>query len=292
MVKHTVFGVERDLDIPVEVFPTPEEIEEMEQAIRMCEHGWFESSFQKAKLHYRKFLPPSGREPKAVVIWMHGISSHSGNAYVCHQHLHQQKSRPLNTGLLAEVFPQANNIALYMFDLYGHGYSEGLRWLIPESWETNKKDYIAFCNLVAKEHPTIPLFLGGESYGGNLTLHVAKHFQEHPSEGPSTFDSVFLTAPAIVGDLPPYPVYFLLRYCLAPLYPKWRPFFMPNPISPERIWRDEEVRKYHTRPRHYEMKLDGGGIPFRLGTAVNLVLALEVVRKDVIPGFKVPFCIL
>ena len=40
------------------------------------------------------------------------------------------------------------------------------------------------------------------------------------------------------------------------------------------------------------MQVDGSGIPFRLGTALNLVLALEEARNKAIPGFKVPYCLL
>jgi alpha-beta hydrolase superfamily lysophospholipase len=66
----------------------------------------------------------------------------------------------------------------------------------------------------------------------------------------------------------------------------------PNPISPDRIWRDPEVLAARTGARYKEMSIDGSGIPFRLGTAVNLVLALEESRTKAIPGFKLPFCIL
>ena len=40
------------------------------------------------------------------------------------------------------------------------------------------------------------------------------------------------------------------------------------------------------------MGIDGSGIPFRLGTALNLVLALEEARKTAIPGFTIPYCII
>ncbi len=38
------------------------------------------------------------------------------------------------------------------------------------------------------------------------------------------------------------------------------------------------------------MGLDGSGLAYRLGTAVNLVRALEEVRSNVIPGLTVLFC--
>jgi pimeloyl-ACP methyl ester carboxylesterase len=137
------------------------------------------------------------------------------------------------------------------------------------------------------------LFLTGESYGSCLTIHVARHLQDHPEEPTGTakrFDSFCVNAPAIVPNLPPYPVYFVLRFMLAPLFPTWLPSFMPNPISAERIWRDEEVRAFRTSGRYSNMGIDGSGRPFRLGTAVNLLLALEASRTKAIPGLKVPFC--
>ena len=67
---------------------------------------------------------------------------------------------------------------------------------------------------------------------------------------------------------------------------------MPNTLPPDRIWRDPEVRRIRTEKRYNEMLIDGGGDSFRLGTALNLVLALEEARNTSIPGLKAPFCIL
>jgi alpha-beta hydrolase superfamily lysophospholipase len=97
-------------------------------------------------------------------------------------------------------------------------------------------------------------------------------------------------APAIIGDLPPSPVYEVLVF-LAGYFPQWRPFFMPNPVSPDRIWRDESIRAIMTDPMGYHRQIDGSGIPFRLGTALNLVRALESCRA-MLHEFNVPFLIL
>ena len=282
--KMKVFGVEREIDIPDEVAPTPTEIQAMEDLLPPCEHGWFDSVSKAAKLHYRKFLP-AAQKPKGVVCFMHGISTHSGKALVLHD------GRKQNTALLADRFMK-EGYAMYAFDLYGHGYSEGTRWLIPDTWEGNRDDLINFVKMVTQQHDNdTPIFLMGISYGCTLCIHAARHFQDNPSNAPKNFQGVILTSPAIVGDLPAYPVYFVLRYMLAPYFPRWRPFFMPNPISPERIWRDPEVLKKCTEERFIEMMIDGSGIPFRLGTGLNLVLALEAVRTNAIPGFKVPYCL-
>jgi hypothetical protein len=73
MVKHKIFGVERDIDIPSDVFPTESEMAKLEDCMPGCKHGWFDSVVDGAKLHYRKWLPKG--KPKAIVIFMHGIST-------------------------------------------------------------------------------------------------------------------------------------------------------------------------------------------------------------------------
>jgi hypothetical protein len=141
-----------------------------------CNHGWFESSYRSAKLHYRKWLPPASPpptttdatappSPRAVVIFMHGISTHGGKAFVRPPPVGNDgttttttgpTSRLLGVALLAEVLVQ-HDVAVYAFDQYGHGLSEGARFWIPQSWTTNRDDYITFCRLVSAAHPNVPI---------------------------------------------------------------------------------------------------------------------------------------
>jgi alpha-beta hydrolase superfamily lysophospholipase len=229
MVKHTVFGVERDIDISKDDFPTPQEIEKLEAAFggdTECEHGWFDSVYEGAKLHYRKKLPSSTKKPpKAIVCWMHGIQAHGGNGDIL------KDGRKIEKAFLAESFNK-EGFAFYAHDKYGHGYSEGTRRWIPNSYETNVQDFESLIRLAVAENgndENIPVFLGAESYGCTVTIHVARRFQDDPSRGPKNFKGILLTAPAIIAELPPQPVFFLLKSVLAPLFPKWAPFFMPNP---------------------------------------------------------------
>lgn len=285
MVK--VFGVERKIDIPPEDFPTEAELSEQlesEELVPHCEHGWYESVYDRAKLHYRYFVP-SQKPPKAVLVYQHGISTHGGKAFQL-----KSNGRKLNMSLMSEICLK-ENIALYAPDMYGHGYSEGLRFFIPDTWENNLKDLLTFMDLIDSQYQDVPIFLMGESYGGTLAIHAARQYQDHPETAPKNFRGILLTGPAIIGDLPPYPVFFVLRHILAPLFPKWIPFFMPNPISPERIWRDPEVLALRTDKRFVEMGVDGSGKPFRLGTALNLVVSMEEARTKAIPGFNLPYCI-
>lgn len=144
--------------------------------------------------------------------------------------------------------------------------------------------------MASKHDEDIALFLIGESYGSTLAILAARQFQDDPSSGPKNFDSIMVTAPAIKADMPPYPVYFTVRYLLAPPFPRATPFFMPNPISPERIWEDPEVLAIRTESK--ELQVDGSGKPFCLGTAVGLTVALETAREKAIPGFNQPYLIL
>ena len=277
-VKYELWGKRVELDIPQELFPTHEELQALEAALPGCEHGWFESN--GFHLHYRKFMPADGK-PKGVIVYQHGILGQTGNAFVL------KTGRKISGSLLSDALTKAG-YSLYGLDMRGHGFSEGPRWYVPD-WKVNRDDLDNFARLVASQHPGIPLFLFGESYGSTIVLHLARKWQDGEN-APEGFSGIVVNAPAIVSEMPPYPIVFTLRYILAPLFPRWVPFFMPNPVSADRVWRDEEVRDLHTDPRWLEMGLDGGGRPFRLGTAVSLTNALEEVRDSTIPGLNVPFC--
>eukprot|EP00542_Grammatophora_oceanica_P018836 CAMPEP_0194046662 /NCGR_PEP_ID=MMETSP0009_2-20130614/22185_1 /TAXON_ID=210454 /ORGANISM="Grammatophora oceanica, Strain CCMP 410" /LENGTH=347 /DNA_ID=CAMNT_0038692051 /DNA_START=191 /DNA_END=1234 /DNA_ORIENTATION=+ len=279
MVKYNLWGKDVNVTMPKKTFPSDDEIKKMEEPIAGSEHGWFESN--GSQIHFRKFSPPKGTPIRASVVFCHGIQSHSGVAFLV-------DGRRLNLSLLQEEYGKKGYV-LYAFDLLGHGFSEGLRHYVPD-YKINKSDYSNFGKWVVSQHPDVPIFLSGESYGGTLTLHVA-HEWEHDYAAPKNFAGIVMTAPAVIGDLPPAPVVFILRYFFAALFPEWTPFFMPNPVSPDRIWKDEKVRDLHLDPRKKEMQIDGSGNPFRLGTAVQLLNALEDVRDKIIPALSVPFCV-
>ena len=299
----TVFGVERNIE--ASDFPSEDEINALESMLpKGCIHGWFPSTYQNKQLHYRKWIPKSSNPPKAIVIFMHGISTHSVK-YVQlpppppnteDTNNDAPSPRWVSTQLMIDTFV-TNDIAVYAYDLYGHGYSEGVRFFIPESYHVNVQDYIQFCHLVvAKDHPTstAPIFFMGESYGCTIVLHAAKYFQDHSSDPEKqlpNFDSLILTAPAIIGDLPIYPVVVLLTW-LGKYYPTWRPFFMPNPVSPDRIWKDPLVRECYCDKTKPANVVDGSGIPFRLGTGVQLLRALEDVRTNIIPQLTTPYMVI
>ena len=285
-----VFGVERDLEDAN--FPTETATLESLLPHHGGQHGWFTSSYRGKQLHYRKWRcgVVDGVEERAIVVFMHGILTHAVK-YVPPQPASTSTTRLVSTALMVDTFLR-QGISVYAFDQYGHGYSEGTRFFIPESYQVNVTDYIAFCQtVVAAENNNTgsPIFLMGESYGCTVTLHGAKYFQDHHPL--PHLDSLILTAPAVIGDLPPYPVVQLLKF-LGYLYPTWRPFFMPNPVSSERVWSDPNVQAcYRDRTKPANI-IDGTGIPYRLGTGVQLLQALQDARTKVIPELTTPFLVI
>mmetsp|Transcript_41831 Transcript_41831/g.100832 ORF Transcript_41831/g.100832 Transcript_41831/m.100832 type:complete len:406 (+) Transcript_41831:90-1307(+) len=291
--QRTVFGSKVTIEIDNESFPSEKEIESMDETLPGCQHGYFESSsksHENAQLHYRYWLPEG--DVKGVAIFFHGINSHTGRGLVL-------DGRKLSFSLMSDQFLQ-HGIALYCLDQYGHGFSEGSRFLIKK-WESNKQDCIDFTNFIAEQHGAsekTPLFLAGESFGGCLAIHTAKHFQDNNNADTTTtpagkmFDSILLSAPAIYADLPGFPVYQILRYIVAPLIPKRRPFFMPHPITPDRIWRDQGAREHFTSDDYQKYGLGEAGKKLRLGTALGCVVAMENACNHVIPQVSSPFCII
>lgn len=282
--EYTLWGKTVKLGIPKDRFPTDKEMEELEATMPGCEHGWFASSQDKEWLHYRKFLPKN-KKPKAIVVFHHGIQSHSGLSWIT------KGGEKLSTALMMEHYVTKHGYALYAMDQLGHGYSEGRRMFIPD-YKTCVADLVSFARLAATDHnDAVPLFVSGHSFGGCLALHAAHTLEQDNNAPLKSFKGFSVIAPAIDGDMPPPPVYQLLRYVLAPKYPTWTPFFMPNPVTSDRIWRDAEALALNTSPRHMEMGLDAAGVPFLLGTALQMVVAMETVRNDIIPTLeKVPFC--
>lgn len=274
--KFFLWGTDVKLARSKETAPNKKEMQEMEQMLTNPTHGFFETSTGE-KMHYLKYLPEGQTKPKGVCVFQHGIGAYCGKEYM---------------PTLAHIM-KTNGFALYVPDMIGHGFSEGCRFYIPKGdWSSNRDGLESFTKFASSEHEKgTPLFLAGESYGGCLTIHIARMWQNNPERAPPGFGGIFLVAPAIIGDLPPRIVTFVLRYFLAPLFPRWIPFFMPNPVSPDRIWKDEKIRKRYTSERALSMGLHIGGRPFRLGTAVGLLSALEEVRETAIPGLTIPFAV-
>ena len=292
MPKYDLWGHSNlDIDISKEVFPNEEWLKDHDELFDHPYHGFFESSYQKKKLHYRRNLPKKeGVKVKAIVVWHHGILGQSGFGMRCSEGAGKDNGGYRYTDMALRIRKMnEQGIAVYSHDALGHGFSEGRRFYIPDGkYKINVDDLMTFCHMAAKDHPPeTPLFLSGDSYGGCLALHASYQFQTHPENSPKGFVGCLLNCPSIEADLPPPPVVWFLRYGLAPFFPTWTPFFMPHPITAERTFKLEEPRAYFTDPKKMH-DLSRGGTPLCLGTAVGCLVALIEAQK-LSHNFNLPF---
>jgi alpha-beta hydrolase superfamily lysophospholipase len=191
------------------------------------------------------------------------------------------KDRKLSMTLLVQHYVQEQGFALYAIDHVGHGYSEGTRALIRD-YRHNRDDLHNYCEQVSKQNPDLPLFLMGYSYGATLVLQVAAKYKDQPK-----LAGIILLASFLRGDIPNFVKIFVLRYLLTPLMPTSSPFFMPRPMTSERLWRDEDVLRINTSQAR--RKIDVCGKPYRLLTAVQLLEASHEVLNESIPSLQAPF---
>jgi alpha-beta hydrolase superfamily lysophospholipase len=110
--------------------------------------GTFEA-FDGTTLFYQSWVPDD--EPKAVLAIVHGFGEHSGRY-----------------GNVVKVLVP-RGIAVYGFDLRGHGRSHGQRSYIRD-WSEYRRDLRSFLDLVRSQQPGRPLFLMGHSLGGPIVL--------------------------------------------------------------------------------------------------------------------------
>jgi alpha-beta hydrolase superfamily lysophospholipase len=108
-------------------------------------------------LFAREWVP--GSKPKALVVLVHGLSDHGGR--------YRQ---------VAESFAK-DNVAFLAPDLRGHGKSDGKRCHF-DSLELVMDDLNTVVNFIIKKYPGIPVFIYGQSMGGNLALNYAFRFRQ------------------------------------------------------------------------------------------------------------------
>jgi alpha-beta hydrolase superfamily lysophospholipase len=180
------------------------------------EEGLFNGS-NDLKLFYQCWLPSSGA--RAVVIIVHGFSDHCG------------RYEALVAALLR------HHMAVYGYDLRGHGRSSGQRGHI-DHFEDYRLDTQIFVEYVLNRHPELPLFLFGHSMGGLISLDQALHY-------PQKLSGVIASAP-LLGTPAVSPVKLWSARLLSRFWPS---LSMDAGLNESAISRDEEaVRAYREDP--------------------------------------------
>lgn len=126
-------------------------------------------------LYYQSWHPD--QETKAIVVIVHGLGGHS-----C-----------IFDNLVRFLCDRA--IAVYSFDLRGHGRSPGQRGYI-NNWNEFRQDLKAFLQLIINQEDNLPLFLLGQSLGGTIALDYALHY-------PERLQGLILLSPALQVGVSP-----------------------------------------------------------------------------------------
>lgn len=121
------------------------------------------------RLWFREWVPSS---PRSVVVYLHGIQSHSGWFVSSCQ-------------ALAEM-----GNAVFSLDRRGSGRNEADRGHVAR-WQTLTDDIADFFGSVTRPYWALPRHLVGISWGGKLAACFA-------AQRPSTVDSLILVAPGLV----------------------------------------------------------------------------------------------
>ncbi len=102
------------------------------------------------KLAYYSYVPEN---PRSFVVFYHGAGFYSGALYQ----------------YFAKQLAEEHSIGCYLFDIRGHGASQGPRGDTPTTKQVFD-DVTTAIDFVGGTHPHIPVFLGGHSSGGGLVL--------------------------------------------------------------------------------------------------------------------------
>ena len=128
---------------------------------RVMQHkeGVFSGS-DDLELYYQCWLPDG--DARAVVVIVHGFSDHCG-----------RYSEMVDTLIKRQL-------AVYSYDLRGHGRSPGKRGYI-DHFADYRQDTRTFISLISEQHPDLPFFLFGHSMGGLIALDQALYYPEELS---------------------------------------------------------------------------------------------------------------
>lgn len=136
-------------------FKMPEEVSSV-----ICKSPQYIAASDGVKLGYYNFIP---EHPHAIMIFYHGSGLWSNQLYQ----------------YMAQELEQKYNIGTYLFDIRGHGNSEGNRGDAPSKTQV-WQDISTAINYVQQKHKGCPVVLGGHSSGAGLVLNYSS-WHKHPA---------------------------------------------------------------------------------------------------------------
>lgn len=180
------------------------------------EKSYFKTHDQH-RLYFESHLP---QNPKAILIVVHGFSEHAG----------RYKS-------FIDAF--SDQYGVYVFDLRGHGRSDGIRAHVHE-FQDFIEDLNLFVEMVSTRHKGVKKFLVAHSMGGQISLNYLAKYPANPLTG-------FITSSAnIKVAVPIHPIKRYLGIALSHFFPTLR---LDHEINTKWISSDPEaVRSFEEDP--------------------------------------------
>ena len=202
------------------------------------------------RLYWQGFAVP---EPKAVLLFVHGLAEHSG--------------RYLNPAL----YLAPRGYACYALDCRGHGRSAGRRVHVTR-FDEFVQDVRTVGSLVRARHPGLAFFLVGHSQGGLIVLRYVLR-------QPEGLAGVVASAPAlgVHPAMKPSATTVFLAQTLSRLAPK---ALLDNHVDPRALCHDEAVVEAYRRDPLVSRKVSARWY-------TSIVDAMAEVWSDA-PGLSVP----
>eukprot|EP00455_Lapot_gusevi_P000182 TRINITY_DN10074_c0_g1_i4.p1 TRINITY_DN10074_c0_g1~~TRINITY_DN10074_c0_g1_i4.p1 ORF type:complete len:276 (-),score=24.18 TRINITY_DN10074_c0_g1_i4:74-901(-) len=210
---------------------------------------------------YRQIWRSRSVKPKALVIYVHGLNSHSGK-------------------MARHVVPFAQEgIVVCGVDMLGHGRSDGIHGYVS-SMEIFLEDLHSHILQVSSrsEYSELPLFLMGQSMGGLICM---QYLRKHPSTPVRGFISL---ASLIQLSNPPSIPMVLVSKLLHWIFPEM-PLLPPNPDPVK----SRAFPDYETLHDERSDPLAFNGF-LRIGTAVNLYNSYRDLQKN-LHAIQVPMLV-
>ncbi len=197
--------------------------------------GHFEG-LKGLKLYYQGWLPD--RNPKAVLLMLHGLAEHSGRY-----------------GNVVEYFVP-RDYAVYGYDQRGHGKSQGARCYV-DHFQDLIADLNTFVAMVNKFHPGLKVFIVGHSIGATVAVTYSVQY-------PNAVAGLILSG----AVLKPGESITPLMKTMARILSAISPHMGVSPLDSSTISRDKSVvDAYDNDPLVYR-----GKIPARMGAeALNVM---------------------